>query len=1212
MKKYTISINYLDSKPPTKDLHHIKKVLTNSLFTIILCLISTFSFAQNTKVTLNKQNTRLETVMNEIEKQTGLLFMYGKEVNTNQQVSIAVKDQSLTQVLDLLFKGKSIDYTLKGKHITLSPKKNTSTGNQPQKPPVSTKKRITGKVIDVSGKPVPNANILEVGTTNRSFTNEYGNFTISVAKNASIKVSYIGFVDQTLPVADGDEYDITLLEDSKALNELVVTGYQTVNKRDVTGSIATVKMADIYMPNFASIDKMLQGVVPGMIVNNSSSRVGSSPSIQIRGTSTLLGDASPLWVVDGIIQEDPIKINAATAMSDDMKNIIGNQVSWLNPQDIETITVLKDASATAIYGSKASNGVILVTTKQAKGQNIMSVNYTGSLTINSKPNYGQFNLMNSQERIQFSDEVFASGTPYLSIPFNDYYSYEGVKRLYIEGFISADEFAKKRSFLETVNTNWFDLLTRTGIDQNHNLSFSGGNERINFTSSLGYSRQQGQEIGNDFERLSGRVGVGFQLSPKLKLNVSIIGAYNEIYGFGTGVNPIEFATKTSRAIPAFDEFGNPVSFQRTNGYSYNKLQQSLSYNIINERDNSNSLTQNSRIAASADLKYTILPWLSYNFIGGYNYSSNFMSSTMAENTYYIGNRYRGYDYGTALPNSEYFNAAQLPFGGEYFNNDALQSSYNLQNLFRMSWTLKSKNRLNVLVGHELRSGTSISTANTVWGYSKERGEAIVAPTLPVNLIPTSGTTLAYPGFGILNNIYNGRWSRFNQTNNFMSVFATAAYSIANKYVINSSVRNDFSNRFGQDINKRLDPTYSLGVSWRVSEEKFIKNNIPQITQFNIRATYGIQGNALTNESPELMLNKQGLKPLFNQYFSTINRISNPNLSWERTTNWNFGADLLLFGKINFVADYYSRRSNAVLVQQIPYEFGIVTTSMNGGIIKNRGLEATVSFSPINTQTTGFSVSFNASKNWNTTGPSIGVSTLGNYLNGRAGGILKEGYPVNSFWSYSFAGLNPTNGNAQFNLLDADPAAARIDPSIFLVNSGESIPSITSGLNMNFRYKSFSLGTGFAMILGGKTRLDNPYANFSAGLKLPPAEFNVNKNLINRWKKPGDELTTNIPSINPTTTVLTPLPNGSSGYLTDFWALSDAMVVDASFLRFRNLDLTYRFKNKALERLKMKNLALTGSANNLFVIASKRFNGMDPELKNSVMPKSFTIAISCGL
>lgn len=1212
MKKNNTSGTILNQKSPNIFFPRIKNIARIFLFTGVFCFISLMVFAQNVKVTINKQNVRLEVVMNEIESQSNYLFIYGKEINTNLPVTIKVKQQPLSQVLNSIFKDKNISYRLEGNHIILSRKKTEPTEKTTISITASSRIRITGNVAEVSGQPIVGANIVEAGTANRTFTNANGDFTLYVANNATINISSIGFLEQRIPIEGKNKFTVVLQENTNALDEFVVTGYQIMNKKDVVGSLTTVKMQDIYMPNYPTIDKMLQGMVPGMIVTNSSSRAGSSPSIQIRGASTLLGDSSPLWVVDGIIQEDPIKINVTTAMTTNLKEIIGNQVSWLNPMDIESITVLKDASATAIYGSKASNGVIVVTTKKITGQGRVRVNYNGSLTVNTRPNYGMFNLMNSQERIQFSDEVFGSGVPYSSLPYLDYNTYEGTKRLFIEGYITEEEFKRKRTLFETTNTDWFDLLTRTGYTQNNSLSLTGGTEKLALSASLAYTKQQGQEIGNDANRYSGRIAGNFIFNPKMRLNLAITGAFNKNSNFGTGVNPIGFATNTSRSIPAYDESGNLAYYQKISDYGYNKIQQSLSYNILNERDNSGSVTENTHLAITGDFKWDLTPWLSYNFTGGYNNVSNFMSSYMSEQTNYIANTYRGYDYGAALPDSEYFKAAILPFGGEYLTNEASQRSYNIQNKLNLGWNFENKSRLNILVAQELRSGTNISTGNTLWGFSKERGETLIRPTLPSDLVPTAGATFTYTGYGILDQLYNGRWARSNQTNNFMSLFATASYSFADRYVLYSSLRNDASNRFGQDVNKRFDPTYSIGASWRVSEENFVKKIAPQLTQFNLRVTYGIQGNALTNQSPDLLLFKGSKRAVFNQYYSEISKIPNPNLSWERTTNWNFGADIVLFKKYSATIDYYQRKSNAVLTQDIPYEFGIATTKMNGGFIYNRGIEGTFAFSPLNTKNTGFSISVNASRNWNTTGPVASAPNLSQYLSGRSEAVMKEGYPLSAFWSYSFAGLDPSNGNAQFNLFDTDQTLAKKDNTSFLVYSGESTPSVTGGMNLNFRYKSFSLGSSFTMIVGSKTRLPSPYANFTSGYKLPTATMNVSRDLLNRWKQPGDELITDIPSINPYNITLVSAPNGSSGTLIQFWESSDVRVVNASFLRCRDINLSWRLNQNTLRYLRVSNLSVTGSMNNLFVIGSDRFNGMDPELKNSVMPKSFSLGLACSL
>lgn len=479
------------------------------------------------------------------------------------------------------------------------------------------------------------------------------------------------------------------------------------------------------------------------------------------------------------------------------------------------------------------------------------------------------------------------------------------------------------------------------------------------------------------------------------------------------------------------------------------------------------------------------------------------------------------------------------------------------------------------------------------------------------MVPISGGV--DKAWGILQRIYEGQWRKTNQTNNFFSVFATFAYSFLDRYVINANIRNDASNRFGQDANRRIDPTYSFGFSWRASEEFFVKDYMPWLTILNFRGTYGIQGNAITRLSPDLILTQGTIANLYNQYQSTISQIPNPNLSWERTTSWNVGVDLELFHMVNMNLEYYSRRSNAIVAQSLPYEYGISEMNMNGGIITNQGVEYTVSLTPVQTRDFALSISVNASKNWNRAGKSDYEAVTADYLNGRTDVIVREGYPIGGFWSYSFAGLDGQTGQPLFNLLDVpeEMRSRTLDPTTYLVYSGQRDPFFTGGLNLSIRYKSLTLSTSFSVLLGGKKRLLSPYEQFGNRYFMPEPDVNVNRDLLDRWKKPGDELHTIIPSLPGQSQVYISLPNGETEYPIYVWEESDAMVVNASFLRCQQIGLSWNINPGKLAKIGVSNLLLSANVNNIFVIASKRFNGFDPEVQNSVMPRTFSLGINVG-
>lgn len=1184
------------TQSPLRAVSYVSRNVLKFCLLLIFTLSSVMVQAQeNQKISIDLQNETLESVLWYLQKQTKLVFMYATEdIVDVTDVTVKAKDKPVIDILKECLDGTNLTYEMSGSGIVIKKKETKNV-------------KISGWIRDAGGESMPGASVKARGMKYGTVAGLDGNYslTIPASEGLILTFSFMGMESKVVRYTGKNTINVTLYNAITEIDEVIVTGYQNIQRRDLVGSLTTIKADDILMPSYSTIDQMLQGRVAGLMVTNSSSRAGTAPQIKIRGTNTLLGNQDPLWVVDGIIQEDfDIDLGINSTMTQDLKDIIGNQISWLNPNDIENITVLKDASATAIYGSKASNGVIEITTKKNTTDR-MTINYSSNFNIGQRPNYGMFNMMNSQERLRFSQEAFEWGTAYEFMPYKEMSTYEGLLRMFQEHDISESEYRNAYREMETRNTDWFKLLTRRSFSHNHNLSVSGGTNKFNYAASVGYSNTEGQEIGNNNERMTGRLSITIRPSEKLTINAILNGTVGTTNGFA-GVNPMEYATNTSRAI---DPYAN---YQQKSGYSYNSNIQSLSYNFINERDNSGSKARSSRLGASLDLKWRVLDWMTYQFSGGYTDNNATNESWYTERSFYIASNYRGYDYNSVSPTSADFKAAQLPFGGQLFANNSNQYSYNIQNKLQFSKEFNPDHRLNALVGMELRSTTLKATNNTVWGYVPDRGERIVAPTRPEDFQPIGGNTST--GWGILDRMYSGLWKRTDNTNNFFSVFATAAYSFKNRYVVNMNVRNDASNRFGQDANKRFDPTYSFGFSWRATEEEFMKKHVSWITMLNFRGTYGIQGNALTRLSPELILRQNDLQAGYNQYYSTITGIPNPHLSWERTKSWNFGMDLELFNMFFMNLEYYTRRSNAVISIALPYEHGRDVMERNGGVIHNKGVEYTLSFTPIQKRDYTLNVTLNASKNWNKGGQSNYDKQYEDYLDGKSDQILKEGYPISGFWSYSFAGLD-ANGKATFNNINVpeEERNRNIDPTTFLVYSGQSEPTFTGGLGLSFRYKSLTLNSNFALLLGHKRRLPSPYAQFQGERSHMPGPItNLNRDLLNRWKQPGDEAYTNIPALPTGIESVDYLPNMVYARTPiQMWEQSDALVVNASFLRCRNLGLSWQMDKKWCEKIHAKNLALNFSVDNVFVVANKRFNGFDPELDNSIMPRTFSFVINIG-
>lgn len=1166
------------------------------------------SLGQN-KIKINFREISYGKLFEEIRAQTGVIIMYNNDVlDESCKIQADFGEVDLNDLLDKVLLQKGFTYRMEDGFVIVSKTR------QQNKEYVW----VRGKVKDVNGTPLPGVTVrlkeAMVGTS----TSVEGKYEINIPKEGAVLVfSFIGMETVEVKYVGKDTIDVVMVESAEELEEVTVveTGYTALPRKDMVGAFTTVKAENIMMPAYNSIDQMLQGKVPGMVVVNSSARVGRGPQITIRGKSTILGNTDPLWVVDGIIQSDPLDINMSQMLTEDMANLIGNQISWLNPMDIEDITVLKDASATAIYGSKASNGVIVITTKKGVA-NRMSVRYSMNFTFRVRPNYGMFNFMNSKERIQFSKEAYDAGVRYEKDPLPQIYTYEGLMAMYNKKQISEADLMKQMEFLETNNTDWLKILTRNSLSQSHNLSISGGSEKITYSSSFGYSANRGTEIGNDMNQFTARLNLGAQLHKAVRLEVNMNGTISENKGYGPNVSPEDYARNTSRAIPLYDQDGKRVFYKQFYEYKYNKADKALhyGYNVLNEMENSYSKNKSSRLGASINLNWDITSWLKYQLVGGVSNNINKTEAFAGEKSSYITTRYRGYDYGTEKSGSEKFAAAMLPFGGELQMREGYNLSLNMQHKVLFSKTVNEIHRFNAMAAMELRSEEYKNTHNTVWGYVPERGEILVSPTYPTEIKVIGGDEVI--AWGALDRIYQGGWGTTSTTNNFVSFFATFAYSLKDRYVLNANVRSDASNRFGQDQNKRFDPTYSFGISWRMAEEKFVKN-ISWINQFNLRASFGVQGNVVTSISPELIAHYEGILEGYNEYWLSISSLPNPLLKWERTKTWNFGVDIQLLKGISLNFEYYGRRSNAIVDREVANEYGVRKMRLNGGRISNQGIEVSLNLTPYRTENFAWTVGINSSKNWNKSKSDDAeikaqredAINRNDFLAGNSGRLLKKGYPIDGFWSYSFAGLNPENGYPMFNKLDIE-RNPQIDPTQFLVYSGQTNPYFTGGLNTRIRYKNISVGADFSVLLGSKKRLDNPYSKFSNG-RLPEPYYNLSKNLLKRWQKPGDK--TIYPALYTSVEDLytLDLPDGGITNVYDAWGLSDAMVVNASFLRCTQISVSYQLPKHLLQKIRVTQASVSANVNNPFVIGSKRFDGFDPELGDSVMPKMFSFGLSVG-
>ncbi|MDR1719730.1 MAG: SusC/RagA family TonB-linked outer membrane protein [Dysgonamonadaceae bacterium] len=1137
-------------------------------------------------------NVTVKEAMDQLKKTSGYSFVFSSiDVNTRNRISISVKNATIDAVVKQILQGQEgLSYEIKDKNIIV----------KKVQPPVSPAKKITatGKVIDSSGYPIDGVTVLEKGTQNGTFTDRDGNFSLNTTDNAILSFSFIGFTKQEINAAT--EMKISLKENVEMLEDVVITGYMNIDKGSYVGAISTVKVDEIKVAGESSIDYMLQGVVPGMSVLMSSGQVGATPKIRIRGTSTILGNQEPVWVVDGIIQLDPLPIpNDMGSLASDLtelREIASNAISWLNPNDIESLTVLKDASATAIYGSKAANGVIVITTKKARPGHT-SVSYNGSFTIGQKPVYGMYDMMNSQELMQYAHEIYRERSRYTSdvLPIGYASLMYRLESKQIDNATFAAEYAK----MESQNTDWFDLLFRNNFSQNHNISIGGGNENITNRTSFGINKQHGEAIGNNSSAYSATSNSTIKLGDRLTINLLLKGSINETSGFAYGVNPFNYAYNTARTVPMYDDDGN-LFYHEKSGQTSTVISSKYTYlyNIQNEINNTGNNNSTKNLDATIDLRLKLSDKLEYQGVYAYATSSSQIKSYATELSHYI-TQIRGYEYETVLPNSTQELASRLPYGGLVSIEGASNNSFTLRNSLVYNNKINDIHRLTVQLGSEIRSTLTEGSTVLRYGYLRYRGESFApVPEKPAMLTNTSAMSL--------HEAMRSNSSIVNQENNYVSEYFSAIYGYDERYVLNFNARLDASNRFGQDKNKLFQPAWSAGVKWRVGNEHFFDNS-GWISSFDLSASYGYQGNAVETVSPYLIAIDGGLSSFVKQYTLNIKSLPYPDLGWEKTNSWNLSLDFgFLDNRLNAIFNLYRKTSDVLASRDVPVENGMNNAIVMGSKMINRGYDLVVSLIPVKTRDFTWQFSVNTGIARNTLENNNRVNVLDDYLTGNA---IVNGEAYSSFWSYAYDKLDPENGRPLFKYMDIDPTENDLD---YLVYSGKLQPDFSGGLQNQLRYKRWALNMQFAISMGGQKRLPTFYN--IRGAHTP--EQNVPRIIMNRWKQPGDELYTNIPSIpdGNLNNLYIYLPNLINTFISPYemYNKSDLRVADSDFIRCRQISLTYSVPPKWLARIHLADLRASLSMANPFLIAfDKEWRGYDPETGGWPARRSTSLSLSAS-
>ncbi|MCF0173336.1 MAG: SusC/RagA family TonB-linked outer membrane protein [Bacteroidales bacterium] len=1099
--------------------------------------------------------------------------------------------------------------------------------------------KIYGRVVDVAGNPIPGAAVLNKDVAQSgTVTDIDGKFFLSVPKECTLEVSFLGMKTVVVKSVFSKEMVITLEDDLESLKSAVVTGYTEIDRRMLTSSVTTIKAEDLERVAALSIDQMLEGKAAGLQINTLSTTPGAAAKVRVRGSGSFVGSREPLWVIDGIPYEDPVELDAAEINSLDNINLIGNAITGLNPNDIESINVLKDASATAVYGSRAANGVIVITTKRGtSGRN--AVSYQGTATVISAPTYDQFNMMNSLDRVDVSREMYQNSMAFKTSGSINPVGYEGALMQYWKDR-DYDAFSSKVGAMETLNYNWIKEYYQPAVQQSHSVSMSGGNDSARYYASLAYNKQPGTEIGTGLDRITARINLDVNIRPNVLVGFNIEGYVQKAY-YNTGVNAFDEAYYGNRAISPYNEDGSLFYYDRSTGYQdaiptfsglgggaypTTKVKETLvygKYSPLHERDVNNYTVDNKGHSFRANLQWDINEDLRWTTLLSYRNTNTNEKKTYDESSW-VMTVLRGDDIEDIANRSDKYRALYtvVPTGGLY------NASYNesetklIRNQLNYKKTFEGKHYLNVNLTQEAQSILYKGANNWCSGsYFENQGNAFSkypqwspstysSATVESNngLIPYAAIYKAFSGQA---SNYSAFPTITDKVTNTMSWLGIVTYSYSNLYTVNFNIRNDGSNAFGQYEKNKFRPSWSVSGRWNIHNEKFM-DNASWVDELAMRASYGYRGTR-PGATPYLTLtNYQQQSLYYPMYSSQLSSLGNSNLKWEKSATVDLALEFsLLKARISGEFDFsYTNATDLLLTRPVSMVNGMASVLYNGGEKDDFNYEFTINAIPIKTKDFTWSLNLNYTylKEKVIKGADDSYIEVAKYLNGD---IVTAGFPVDGFFSYKFTGLNEA-GLPTFDGL-ADQHANEYEKLLNgMVYMGNRLPQHYGGFSTNLRYKRLTLSVVASYKFDYAIRLLKLYGD---GTSMPRSYVNLSNDFINRWRVEGDEATTAIPKLNETTTSISAVgiteSSVTTGYSTleSMYDMSDVRTVRGDHIRLKSITLSY----KVPEFWKINGMTVRLQGQDLGVFCfDKNLKGMDPDQQRSIgMPvlPTYTCALN---
>ncbi|MGN6166082.1 MAG: TonB-dependent receptor [Flavisolibacter sp.] len=1129
-----------------KRIFHKRRLLVKTLLimklTAVLLLIACLQVSAKSnaqQVTLSEQNSSLKKVFKEIRRQTGYQFFYNSNLlDKAHEVSITVKNAPLSGVLDQLFTDQPLDYRIVDKIIVVREKvKVTAPQNE-----VPLFFDVKGKVTDEKGKPLQDVSVQNKNTSQGTATDGAGNFSLKASVGDVLEFTFVGYKSRQFKVTSGQAaINIAMQLDVSEMNNMVVVGYGSVRRKDLTGSVSSVNVEEIKNAPFVSIDQALAGKAPGVQVVQSDGSPGGMAKIRIRGGTSLLGGNDPLYIIDGI----PVQIqnrylqSAAEIVSpverfgnDNPDNTISgsftrglNSLGGLNINDIESIDILKDASATAIYGSKAANGVIIITTKKGKldQKPVLEANYYAGWSMPIKEK-----LLNAQQYIAIMKE----GAKNLN---------DTRAAINLPPDARATGILTDPGFLGTANTDWLDLVLRNGLSQNADISVRGGGNASRYYTSLAYTSQNGAVLGTDFKRVSGKINLDNEITSRLRI------ISNLDYGFTKNNITNGIYTQALYMPPtlaAYNPDGSIHVIQPADlgGYGYEGYQNPLS--LLNGVNKSNTINLLGSLAA----EYDVLKALKFKSLVSVNYSN-----------YHQDN----YTPSTALVSASSGTSTTPGIATQAQTQDV---NVFFENTLTWDKQFNENNRINLVGGTSWQKSRFNSFTASGQGFPDDK-----------YLNNLSSAALALPPAGT-----SGQSS-------LLSFYMRARYALKERYLLTFTGRTDISSKFPK--NNRVGYFPSAGIAWRVSEEKFLKN-VSWLNELKLRASAGTTGTQ--NIGDNLFYTLYGPASYGGTNALVPTQLGNEDLKWETTLQKDAGVDIALFdSRLRAAFGLYEKTTDGVLyTTTVAGSSGFSNLISNIAKIRNRGFEFDLRGDFIRHKDFQWTGAINVSQNHSK------VLAISNDLGVQDNGVvqfgntaLRVGQPLGVLYGRKFLGLlknqkevddyRNTNLLAQYGFY---PYLGIGDPSYLLDPTqggyfkdtiiGHAEPKFYGGFTNTINYKNFSLIALLSFSYGGDILYVADIQNHDLGYAI-----NKSTRILDHWspENPNSE--------NPRLL----LGESASVYT------ASNNVYDASYIKLKSITLNYEFSQKLLSRLKMRSASLYVSASNLFTITN--YPGPDPEVSN---------------